>query len=75
MTSVAKTFAAKTFTCKCCGNNFEFERENWSDEQAYAEYDERFTEEKAAGEERDIVCDKCYNRIMKYKKYKEGKET
>jgi len=54
----------KTFTCESCGNTYEFERENWSAKQADAEYDEQFAKEKAAGEERAIVCDTCYTKIM-----------
>ena len=50
-----------TFTCAKCGETFE---NIWSDSEAEAQYDKVFAEEKAAGEERDVVCDDCYNIIM-----------
>ena len=46
-----------TYTCAKCGGTF---KKAWSDEEANAEYDEKFAEEKTAGEERDVVCDGCY---------------
>lgn len=41
----------------------EFEK-GWSDNEAGAEYAERFTDEAERNEERDLVCEDCYQKIM-----------
>ena len=50
------------FTCALCHGTFE---EGWTDEEALAEYNAAFTEEERA-EPREIVCDDCYKKIMKW---------
>ena len=49
------------YTCAKCGETFD---KGWSDEEAETEYGERFAEEKAANEPREVWCDDCYKILM-----------
>lgn len=50
-----------TFTCAACGDEFE---KGWDDSEADAEYERLFPVAHASGEEREIVCDDCFNLLM-----------
>ena len=49
------------FTCDECGGTF---TKAWTDTEAEQEYSATFARAQAAGIERAIVCDDCYNRIV-----------
>ena len=51
-----------TYTCDACGGTFE---SGWTEEESQAEYSIEFPKEKAAGVERAVVCEECYQRLMK----------
>jgi hypothetical protein len=53
---------ADEYTCSYCGGTFQRVTEGWSDEQALAEYDERFP--AFTYEDRAIVCHDCYLELM-----------
>ena len=53
------------YKCDACGGIFEFEKE-WSEEDAKDEYGSKFTDEiHGTVEDAAIVCDDCYNKLMK----------
>lgn len=50
----------KTYVCDECGETYEA---GWSDEEAIAEMKKEFGD--IPKEDRAIVCDHCYNQLMK----------
>lgn len=50
------------FTCAGCGETFETDRENWSDDLAMAEMEATYGHIPA--NQRCIVCDDCYTKCM-----------
>lgn len=46
-----------TFTCTLCHGTYE---KGWSDEEAQAEYVEKWPSSAAAGVSTNIVCDDCF---------------
>ena len=54
------------YTCAKCGETFDLvEDETWSSEKAKAEYAERFPDELESDEPRAVVCDDCYQIMMR----------
>lgn len=49
-----------TYTCSACGETYE---KGWTDEEADAEYAEEFNGYTGPCE---IVCDDCYQAVMKW---------
>ena len=52
----------KTYTCAICGETYEYE---WSDEEALAEFKAKYGD--VPEEERDVICDDCYQPFEKWR--------
>lgn len=52
---------ANEYQCSVCKGIFE---KGWTDEEAKSEYSENFPKSEEAGDEMDVVCDDCYNRMI-----------
>ncbi len=53
----------KTFVCAVCGEEFECERDGWSEEHAAEEYLRNFGR-SAEDPGRAVACDDCYNQLV-----------
>ncbi len=58
----AAAMTAEEYECALCHGTFE---KDWTDEEALAEYEATFTEEERQ-DVREVVCDDCYKKIMKW---------
>lgn len=52
----------QTYTCAACGGTFSTD---WSEEEAKAEAAETFPDAVEAGQNFHVVCDVCYQKMMK----------
>ncbi len=51
-----------TVMCEACGDVYETA---WTDEMAEEEYKQKWGVDAPTGRERAIVCDRCYQRMLK----------
>ena len=62
------------YRCAACGGIFELVRnEEWSNEKAEEEYKRLFP--NSSMENRDIVCDDCFNKFVLPRRLKELREV
>jgi DNA-directed RNA polymerase subunit RPC12/RpoP len=49
------------YKCACCGGIFQH---GWTEEEAKEEYKKNFGKEVTTMQDKEIVCDDCYKKLM-----------